>query len=36
MTDTQSMIAVQEKDNTVSSLILDHDGDLETAGRILE
>ena len=36
MTDTQSMIAVQEKDNTVSSLVLDHDGDLETAGRILE
>ena len=36
MTDTQSMIAVQEKDNTISSLVLDHDGDLETAGRILE
>ncbi|GHV98443.1 hypothetical protein lacNasYZ03_01350 [Lactobacillus nasalidis] len=35
MTDTQSMIAVQERDNTVSSMIVDHDGELEAAGRIL-
>ncbi|MGN1407313.1 hypothetical protein [Lactobacillus sp.] len=35
MTDKQSMIAVQEKDNTITSLLLDRDGELEKAGKTL-
>ena len=35
MTDTQCMIAVQEKDNTVSAVLLEHGGELAQAGKTL-
>lgn len=36
MNDTQCIIAVQNPDNTVTSVVLEHDGDLKFAGRTLE